>query len=385
MAKHVPLHTVYEHAQDDNGNNCGRACVQMIISSLTLGPAAGDPIPFTQDDLRQREVDSKDVDGSWKTHPDELLALLAGAKELAGTPFTNWALSVHGSLNELYAALILALSNRMPAVLPFWSTDHWAVVVGLGVDDATSDLTFIEVLDPAPPDTTPPRHTYIDNCGSLDDGLTIADPLTYWRDQLGTFDLEIGPTRNPNGMNDYSGKFLAVVHGRPGDDSIKSLVDKFKRYPVEPRPIVPMAAAAGPIDPQKINAMREALLFKAESWRIPQLTALLTAPHAHAVRLVQDLESTLSPYYLLSLFSPTLSYGVVAVFDGNGRVPLHFRFTKDRRFEESLNKRSSEPLWWSRKRLPLPRTPYFPVARQVVDNKVVYQRLVDDFTFELGV
>ena len=80
-----------------------------------------------------------------------------------------------------------------------------------------------------------------------------------------------------------------------------------------------------------------------------------------------------------------LSYGVVAAFDVNGRVPLHFRFTKDRRFEESLNKRSGEQLWWSRKRLPLPRTPDFPVARQVVDNKVVYQRVFDDFTFEFDV
>ena len=187
------------------------------------------------------------------THPDELLALLASAKELSGTPFTNWALSVHSSLNDLYAALILALSNGMPAVLSFWGNDHWAVVVGVGVDDATSDLTFIEVLDPAPPDLTPPRHTYIDNPGSLDDGLTIADPLTYTRDQLGTFDLEIANRPNPSGMNDYSGKFLAVVHGRPAANSIKFLVDKFKRYPVEPLLIVPMAAAGGPIDLQNMK------------------------------------------------------------------------------------------------------------------------------------
>jgi len=110
---------------------------------------------------------------------------------------------------------------------------------------------------------------------------------------------------------------------------------------------------------------------------------VLSSPHEHVARLVQDVSGALYPYYLLSLFSPVLGYGVVGAFKVRDHHPLHFRFTNNRKFAQSLEKRPEEPLWWTRRWLRSLRSPYFPFARQLKANKFVYQRLFDDFTFEL--
>jgi hypothetical protein len=394
MAKHVPHRTVYEHLQDTQ-HDCGRACVQMVISSLVLGPPAGESptqeqedavIPFEQDDLRQREQFPKDNTRvpSWRTHPDELKKLMTTAPELPGK-LSNWGLSVNDSDGELFAALILALQNGMPAILNIYASDHWVVVVGVEVDDATSDLVYIEVFDPLPTLNGDGVHTYVDDCSRSNEGRTFADPQKYTVQQLGNLNLPIGDTPNPDGLIDYQGKFVALVHGGRRREDILSLASKLRQYPVQPGPLVNMASAAPAIDPQLIDAMREALQYKASSWRIPPLSALLEAPHDHAVRRVQDLNETLAPYHLLSLFSPTLNYGVVAVFDAAGRSPLHFRFTRDQRFKASLQKHPTEPLWWAHKGLPEPLSPYFPVARKVAGEKVIFERVFDDSVFELEV
>ena len=85
MALYLTTRTVYEHSQD-LGSFCGRACAQMVISSLIQGPAPGSlptpaeeaaEIPVTQEQLRLREdYDFDDTkNDSWFTHPDELLKL----------------------------------------------------------------------------------------------------------------------------------------------------------------------------------------------------------------------------------------------------------------------------------------------------------------------
>jgi hypothetical protein len=131
--------------------------------------------------------------------------------------------------------------------------------------------------------------------------------------------------------------------------------------------------------------MRQALHQRAELWEIPRLSALLASSPVHVARIVHDVSNALAPYYLLSLLSPTLEDGVVGAFDVADLQPLHFRFTKNRKFDQSMRSRSDEPLWWTRRWLPSLMSPYFPFARQVVGTKYVYQRLFDDFTFELDV
>jgi hypothetical protein len=98
---------------------------------------------------------------------------------------------------------------------------------------------------------------------------------------------------------------------------------------------------------------------------------------------VHDVRDAQAPYYLLSLFSPALGYGVVGAFKVRDHQPLHFRFTKNRRFGQSLKMHLDQPLWWTRRRFKSLASPYFPFVRTAVDDRFVYQRLFDDFTFEL--
>ena len=175
MAQYVTNRPVYEHSQDD-ASFCGRACAQMVISSLIQGPPTGTSptpadeialIPVTQDELRKREQfivdDTKNE--SWFTHPDELLHIMKNAPELSG--FSDWRLAVRGDVPSIYVDLIVALQAGMPAILNVYNNDHWVVIVGVGVDDATSNLNVMIVLDPLPQQTGV-THTYVDGCRQED-------------------------------------------------------------------------------------------------------------------------------------------------------------------------------------------------------------------------
>ena len=383
MPKYVPHRSVYEHEQD-GAHDCGRACVQMVISSLVLGPPTGTPpgpadakipIPFTQDQLRQRELNPIDQVSvaSWKTHPDELLALLTTAPELPA-PLQDWRVSLHNSEGGLFLALAGALRDGMPAVLNLYSQDHWAVVVGAGVDVGGA-LEYIEVLDPLPPQGNS-QHTYIDDCSG--EGLTVADPVRYDITQLANLELIIGDIPNRD-LTDYSGRYLMVVHG---PDRRKFDPKKWRKH-ANPPPWDPLVQLTPVVDQDAINTMRERLMSKAHAWNITRLSALLASPTTQVARIVRDINGTLAPYYLLSVFSLSLGDGVVGAFHVSDHAPLHFRFTKNRKFEESLELRPGEMLWWTRDFLPTLRSPYFPFARTLVGNKFHYQRLFDSFTFQL--
>src|SRR5436190_16729848 len=96
---------LYHHCQD-TPTNCGRACSQMIISSLVqspftgsgiTAPASATPIIVTQDTLKNREPDSADVVRSgerhWYTHPDELLILMRDAPEYTVPGDWSWRIA----------------------------------------------------------------------------------------------------------------------------------------------------------------------------------------------------------------------------------------------------------------------------------------------------
>jgi hypothetical protein len=391
MALYVTNRPVYEHSQDD-APFCGRASAQMVISSLVLGPPTGtqptpadekDVIPVTQDELRKREQYPNDdvYNESWFTHPDELLKVMKGAPELTGQ--TDWRLAV-SDVEGIYAELILALQGGMPAILNVYNNDHWVVIAGVGVDDATSKLNFMIALDPLPQQSGV-THTYIDGCRQ--EGLTYVEAVVDpdHEVELAGLQLEIGSTPHPSDLTDYAGKCVALVYGPAWNRELADKLRKLRRLPVPPYLWQPKAPLSATISQPSIDEMRQALLSRAQSWEIPRLSALLSSPHEHVARLVQDVRGALYPYYLLSLFSPALGYGVVGVFKVRDHQPLHFRFTNNRKFAQSLQTRPHEPLWWSRRWLPSLKSPYFPFARQLKANKFVYQRLFDDFTFELDV
>jgi hypothetical protein len=393
MALYVPNRPVYEHSQDA-ATFCARASAQMVISSLVLGPPTGNPptpadekdeIPVTQDELRRREQYPNDdvYNESWFTHPDELLKLMKEAPELAGQ--TDWRLAVEGDIDGIYAELILALQGGMPAILNVYNNDHWVVIAGVGVDDATSKLNFMIALDPLPQLTEPVVHTYIDDCKQ--EGLTYVETAddSDHEVELGGLQLEICSRPHPSDLTDYAGKCVALVYGPGWNRELADKLRKLRRLPVPPYLWQPKAPLSATISQSSIDEMQQALLSRAQSWEIPRLSTVLSSPHEHVARLVQDVRGALYPYYLLSLFSPALGYGVVGAFKVRDHQPLHFRFTNNRKFAQSLQKRPLEPLWWTRRWLPSLKSPYFPFARQVVGNKYVYQRLFDDFVYESDV
>ena len=329
---------VYEHSQD-KPTFCGRACAQMVISSLIQGPPTGQPptaadekqpIPFTQDELRKREQFDLDVEGSWFRHPDELLNVMRNAPELAGG-LADWRLAVFDNKHALFAELLQALKGEMPAILNVYSFDHWVVIVAVGVDDATSRVNFMQMLDPLP-HVDDLSHTYIDSC--VQEGLQyveVVEDETY-QVELAALNLAVGDSPPPPGLTDYTGKFVALVYGRPNP----GLLDR-------------------------VRQVRQ---------HIPRLSRLLASLHEDVARIVHDVRDAQAPYYVLSLFSPVLEYGVVGVF--KVRQPLHFRFTGNPRFGQSLNTHLDQSLWWTRRRFKSLASPFFPFVRTAVDDRFVY-------------
>src|SRR5262245_1240576 len=114
---HVTTASPVLRHQQDFGENCGRACAQMLISHVAQ-PAApgGNAVSVGQDVLQTRELSPKDAPDHWFTHPDELQDLLARAPELAGSG-TVWNVVARDTLKALLAIVLDALTNGMPSVI----------------------------------------------------------------------------------------------------------------------------------------------------------------------------------------------------------------------------------------------------------------------------
>jgi hypothetical protein len=364
----------------------------MVISSLIQGPPTGSlptpadeaaEIPVTQDELRQREdysVDDTKQD-SWFTHPDELLKLMKTAEEFAGA-FSDWRLAVCPDHPTLFTEIIECLQGGMPAILCVRKGDHWVVIVGVEIDDVTLKVTRMIVLDPLPQNLGGVTHTYVDDCKQ--EGLTyvedVEDPKT--QVALAALELVLKNTPSPPTLNHYAGKCVALVYG-PSWNRALSKLRRVRVLPVPPYLLRPKAPLNGTVPSADIESMRLALHERARRWEIPWLRGLLVAPHEHVARVVYDIAEKKDPYHLLSLFAPTLGYGVVGAFRVDDNRPLHFRFTRIRKFGESLKAHPGQPLWWTVDWLPELSSPYFPFARQTVGNKSVLRRLYDDYVLVL--
>ena len=391
MALYLTNRTVYEHSQD-KGSYCGRACAQMVISSLIQGPPTGSlptpadeaaEIPVTQCELREREDYPNDntKQDSWFTHPDELLKLMKTAKEFAGS-FQDWRLAVCPDQPTLFTEIIQCLQGGMPAILCVRRGDHWVVIVGVELDDATAEVIRMIVHDPLPQNLGDVTHTYVDSCKQ--EGLTYVvhaeDPLT--QAELGKLELELKSAPPPPTLHNYSGKCVALVYGPSWNRELAKL-RQIRVLPVPPYVWRPNAPLSVTVPDATIDAMRQALVARAQQWEITWLRDLLVAQHEQVARIVYDVKQQLTPYHLLSLFAPTLGHGVVGVFRLRDDQPLHFRFTRLRTFGESLKAHPGQPLWWTVDWLPELSSPYFPFTRQTVNNKSVLRRLYDDYVLEL--
>ena len=378
MPLYKPIRSVFRHQQDTD-TNCGRACVQSVISSLTQSPAAPapqppptDPVPISQAELQRREKDPIDPPGTavWYTHPDELLALLKKAKELAKLPHhsrTAWRIGSHDSLDLLMADVVTSLAKGVPALVNTREIDHWVVVAGASVSTSGA-LEYVQLIDPldVPPSPTP--HTYRDACNSLSNGHVYV-PWQVAVGDLGGLSFAIGSTPAPPGLNDYQGKFLTVAHGKKAPVAVlRAMAKTFREAPQWTPP--------SPID--GLHPLMVELSARAAAWELPQLQRLMASNAPLHVRLVKDIDGSALEYRLVSLFSDELQYGLVGVFSSTTNRLAHFRFTTSRVCEANLAMTAADaPLWWSRRRMPRLDSPYFPFRRVLVDNRPTFERLVD--------
>ncbi|MGD9903048.1 MAG: hypothetical protein AB7U83_06230 [Vicinamibacterales bacterium] len=380
MPTHEPKLAVFRHASDNPAFDCGRACAQSIISSLTQGvaigktPTAGEkaqPVPYTQDTLRLRESAPLDVPGNWFTHPDELVQILNGDPHLISLGLTHWKVAAVTESAELFERVGRTLQRGMPAILNIRDADHWVTV--RGVDYANTVVSMLYMLDPlnARNSPGPLGHTYYDGCAG--DGTIIweyinedpADLLATWSLPVGTF-----PPAN------YAGKFVAIVYEPPPIDvldvaGILRILNRLRRFIKRPK---------GPTPPLRI---REELQRVAAAISDPDFTALVEPDTPLHVRHVHDIDARLRGYTIASFYDQRLERGLIGTFDFTDQLFRHLRLTTDRVLVDSIAGDPAEPLWWTERRLDTLFSPYFPFQREKdADGRPSYRRLLDGVRLE---
>jgi hypothetical protein len=367
----APTLEVYRHASDNPAFDCGRACAQSIISSLTQGVAVGvaataaqkaQPVPVIQDGLRQREAYPNDVPNNWFTHPDELVDLLNGDPMLQSFGFTDWRVAAYDTLDEMLEHIGLTLQRGVPAIANLRTEDHWVTVSRATYDNGVVAGLFM--LDPLNKRNSPGAagHTYVDGCAT--DGEVIWEYHDLTKGQLGSYSLQVGTFPPAN----YAGKYVAIVYGGGPRDvadmlALRNRVKKLHRRP------------KGPTPPLRI---REELRRVAGVIEYGAFTRLAASDAALTIRYVHDIEARLTGYTIASFFDQVLGLGLIGVFDLADQQFRHVRLTGDRALIDSIVGDPAEPLWWTEQRLDTLFSPYFPFTREKVDHgRTTYRRLLD--------
>ncbi len=380
MPNTEPTLAVFRHASDNARFDCGRACAQSIISSVTHGVPVGKaptpaeqarPVPATQDKLRQRESYPND-NGGWFSHPDELVEIFKKDPGLQKLGLIHWKVGAYGSSAELFENLGRALQRGVPAILSINEEDHWVTV--RGVDRTSGVVSFLYMLDPLNPALSPGAqfHTYFDGCAG--DGTTLWEVLEDTTGVVDTWELPIGDTL----PDQYKGKYVAIIHEPPGPSggdhlSIDDIIRlRLRLMKLQKRP-------KGPTPPLRI---REELQRVADETKMDELVALVAEESPLTVRYVHDIEAKLRGYTIASLYSERLEQGLVGIFDFNDQKFRSLRLTADRQMVTSLAGDSAEPLWWTRHGLDTLFSPYFPFRREKAPNgAIAYRRMLDDAPF----
>ncbi|MEW6321724.1 MAG: hypothetical protein AB1635_11660 [Acidobacteriota bacterium] len=374
----APLRAVYRHSQD-TFTSCGRACVQMIVSSLTQGPSPGTaptpaeqalPVPTTQAQVQAMEAFPLDdlTQPSWYTHPDELRDVLRSHPALRppNPDYSNWRIGSHASFADMIADVYETLKAGMPAIINIRTADHWVVVAS--VDESGGAVTALQLLDPVYSVFNPGSagHTYMDNCGLGSDGVTWWQPWDISRANLAGLEVAIGNVPPPAGLTNYQGRFVTVGYGaaRPSPQIARRTELYRRRRPVQKAKT-------------RLDRIIEELRRFANEFAVAKLQALLDPPPVPLTRTVKDIDSQWAPYTLASLFREDLEYGLVAAFGQPHDELMHFRFTSSRQLVDSLDGDPAEPLWWTRRFLPALQSPYFPFRRTAHAGQPVYRRALD--------
>jgi len=389
---------VYRHASDDQARDCGRACAQMLITSLHLGntsspPADTVPVPVTQDHLKSQETYEstfgKDGPEAWFTYPDELVGLLNSSPELKALNRAHWKIVHYAAssnpgrarkriLNAIATSLI---TEGMPAILNLKSSDHWVLVSKVWLDSSHA-VMMIRFADPAGGEPQEGgHHTYRDECDTqVNYWLQIESP------GLANWSLKIGD----NKPDDYKNHCLAIIYEK---EDPKPPTRKKKSQHVESKPIVARDAPIqqGVFADQKIRPPAVALdgspqqAVFTDLRRIADLAGLdelgpLIGPGAQVrVWRVKDIDGSAEEFEL-AVVSHSHSRRVVhAVCDPKTHQLSHFRVTtQNLSFDSLTDVPQSETLWWSGRLDDNYCAPFFPFRLEIEAGRPRYRRLIDN-------
>lgn len=376
MARYTTKKALYRHASDQQCCDCGRACAQMIVSSLTHAIAvgvvptsaqAGLPVPSTQDQLQAREAQPTDVTGGWFTFPDEMRKLLKNDPNLVNLGWTDWRLANCANPAELFAWAAKSIRAGMPAVLNIKPSDHWVCLRSVEYDAGV--LSLLEYLDPLlPHETHPPGptgHTYKDLCDLEENWAVIEQPPG----ELGTWSVPVGATPPTK----YQGRCVGIVYGRRPAKKAAT-----KKAAAAIRKMAPMSTTKSPAPAHRAARARMLLTELATKAGISTLNAILDTSAEITVRIVRDITGAEKPYAIASMFASSAGRGVVAIFDEDVTSFFQLRLTSNQRLIRSIAASSAaEPLWWKRQGLSTLYAPYFPFSRFDVQGQWNYRRLID--------
>lgn len=395
-------HPVFRHRQD-TGVSCGRACGQMIISSLSqAGSAANALIAVEQETLRTRETNKIDIEHWWFTEPDELCALLQSAPEL--TPADqNWRVAAHSSANKLLADLILAIQvHGRPAAVTTGTNEHWMVLAE--VQKNTLGQQVFVFLNPIPSslpvDTQAGnifQHQYMDaECGLDQKPMIVVNR----GNELADLNLKIGgftapkkihivspPGEHrpgaklppPSGVGAYTGKAVGVVFGAPPPATAITQLARELKAALLPQLRV---MAANPIEVVRVGWQAQLRQLVA-TFDIKAVQRTLLAADLAMVdtRLVEDLSNPNSTFVLCSGYSNQLKSGFIAAFDPSSQAELlHMQVTDDLKLVNSLKRFPGERTYWTASQtshFPPLAMPYF-VFRRSPGDPALLTRLYDD-------
>ncbi|MEZ5293280.1 MAG: hypothetical protein R2745_19515 [Vicinamibacterales bacterium] len=372
--RHSAKKVVYRHASDDQAHDCGRACAQMIISSLVLGvPAPSKPsptlaakrVPVRQDELHRRETWKNDVPGRWFTHPDELADLLNGNADLQAAGLTGWRVAANDSFDELLKEVAASLKLGFPAVLNIRASDHWVVVHGVDLH-ASGYVSYLRMLDPLLKHTAPAydKHTYLDGCAT--DGTTWWSTINRPASVIAKWDVPVGPLPPTN----YAGKCVAVVMGSEVDDRADWQALRLQLERTQPGP-------RGATPEQRIRHELARVSIELEAPELVELAAVTPV-----VRHVHDIDARQRGYTIASWSRAFTRQGMLGIFDLDDQRFLQLRLTEDEALIRSIDGDPSELLWWTSRPLETLFSPYFPFVKKGSGTEARYERLIDGFTIE---
>lgn len=395
-------HPVYRHRQD-TGASCGRACAQMIISSLSqAGSAANTPIAVAQETLRTRETNPIDIELWWFTEPAELCGLLANAPELAATD-RDWRVAAHSTADKLLADLILSMqAHGRPAAVTIGANEHWVVLTTVRKEGTHQVFEF---LNPLPSDLVhagPFQHRYQDpDCGLDQQQMAVVNT----GNELADLNLKIKgfpkPTKihvvSPPGevkpgaklpptssVGTLANKAVGVTFGpKPALTAINQLAREIKSSRLKQTRLM----ATNPVEVVR-SGLRTQLRAFTSSFDIRPVQRVLTAPDLaiRATRVIQDVQQANLKYVLASGFSQQAKAGFIAAFDSsvNGEL-LHVQVTRDEALIRSLARAAGETLYWTSAQtshFPPMALPYYVFRRKPGHPKRLI-RLYDDVEGEV--